>query len=303
MIAGPARRDPRWRREHQPLGIPSAGSTFRNPPGDSAGRLIDSLGLKGRTRGGATVSEKHANFIVNDRKGTAADVRGLVDEVAAAVERETGDRPRARGRVPRRLGRRRRRPRARVERAASDSHPPIVVLLGGPSAEHDVSVVSGTAIAEALRDARRRRPPGPDRPRRRAGGGCPPTIAATAGRPPPTTTRLALGAEGPLTAGAALDRLAARRPRAARVHRPPRPVRRGRHGPGDARGGRPRVHRLGRHGVGARDGQGRVQAARPRASACRSSTGARSGPRAGGPIRRRSSPSSRRSPPGRATRA
>ena len=80
----------RWRREHQPLGIPSAGSTFRNPADDSAGRLIDELGWKGRTRGGATVSEKHANFIVNDRKGTAADVRALVDEVAAAVEKETG---------------------------------------------------------------------------------------------------------------------------------------------------------------------------------------------------------------------
>ncbi len=80
----------RWRREHQPLGIPSAGSTFRNPDGDSAGRLIDAIGWKGRTRGGATVSEKHANFIVNDRKGTAADVRGLVDDVAAAVRTETG---------------------------------------------------------------------------------------------------------------------------------------------------------------------------------------------------------------------
>ena len=80
----------RWRREHQPLGIPSAGSTFRNPQGDSAGRLIDGIGWKGRTRGGATVSEKHANFIVNDRHGTAADVRGLIDEVAAAVENETG---------------------------------------------------------------------------------------------------------------------------------------------------------------------------------------------------------------------
>jgi UDP-N-acetylmuramate dehydrogenase len=80
----------RWRREHQPLGIPSAGSTFRNPPGDSAGRLIDSIGWKGRTRGGATVSEKHANFIVNDRKGTAADVRGLIDDVKAAVAAGTG---------------------------------------------------------------------------------------------------------------------------------------------------------------------------------------------------------------------
>jgi UDP-N-acetylmuramate dehydrogenase len=80
----------RWRREHQPLGIPSAGSTFRNPAGDSAGRLIDSIGWKGRTHGGATVSEKHANFIVNDRKGTAADVRALIDDVRAAVAAETG---------------------------------------------------------------------------------------------------------------------------------------------------------------------------------------------------------------------
>ena len=80
----------RWRREHQPLGIPSAGSTFRNPSGDSAGRLIDALGWKGRTRGGATVSEKHANFIVNDRKGTAFDVRSLIDEVADAVEAASG---------------------------------------------------------------------------------------------------------------------------------------------------------------------------------------------------------------------
>jgi UDP-N-acetylmuramate dehydrogenase len=80
----------RWRRDHQPLGIPSAGSTFRNPPDDSAGRLIDAAGLKGRRIGGASVSEKHANFIVNDGHGTASDVRALVDEVAATVEREAG---------------------------------------------------------------------------------------------------------------------------------------------------------------------------------------------------------------------
>ena len=80
----------RWRREHQPLGIPSAGSTFRNPPGDSAGRIIDSLGLKGRRRGGAAVSEKHANFIVNDQKGSADDVIGLIEEVSDAVRAATG---------------------------------------------------------------------------------------------------------------------------------------------------------------------------------------------------------------------
>ena len=80
----------RWRQAHQPLGLPSAGSVFRNPPGDTAGRLIDAAGLKGRRLGGAVVSEKHANFIVNDRKGTAADVRGLMDLVRAEVRRGTG---------------------------------------------------------------------------------------------------------------------------------------------------------------------------------------------------------------------
>jgi UDP-N-acetylmuramate dehydrogenase len=80
-----------WRQAHQPLGIPSAGSTFRNPPqGPSAGALIEAAGLKGVQEGGATVSEKHANFIVNDRKGTAADVRRLVDRVRARVLEQSG---------------------------------------------------------------------------------------------------------------------------------------------------------------------------------------------------------------------
>jgi UDP-N-acetylmuramate dehydrogenase len=81
----------RWRREHQPLGIPSAGSVFRNPAaGPSAGALIDGCGLKGRRVGGAVVSERHANWILNDRGASAADVRRLADLVRAAVERETG---------------------------------------------------------------------------------------------------------------------------------------------------------------------------------------------------------------------
>jgi len=74
-----------WRQAHQPLGLPSAGSVFRNPPGDSAGRLIDAAGLKGRRIGGAAVSEKHANFIVNDQKGSATDVRRLAELVRAEV--------------------------------------------------------------------------------------------------------------------------------------------------------------------------------------------------------------------------
>ena len=80
-----------WRQAHQPLGLPSAGSSFRNPSADtSAGELIERAGLKGAQEGGATVSDKHANFIVNDRKGTAADVRRLMDRVRAAVAESSG---------------------------------------------------------------------------------------------------------------------------------------------------------------------------------------------------------------------
>ncbi len=81
----------RWRQAHQPLGIPSAGSFFRNPPtGPSAGALIDQAGLKGTRVGGASVSPKHANFLVNDGRGTAADVRRLGDLVRDEVERQSG---------------------------------------------------------------------------------------------------------------------------------------------------------------------------------------------------------------------
>ncbi|HEX7472979.1 MAG TPA: UDP-N-acetylmuramate dehydrogenase [Candidatus Limnocylindrales bacterium] len=80
-----------WRQAHQPIGLPSAGSVFRNPAdGRSAGALIEGLGLKGAVEGGATVSPKHANFIVNDRRGTAADVRRLAERVRAEVARATG---------------------------------------------------------------------------------------------------------------------------------------------------------------------------------------------------------------------
>ncbi|HUU70239.1 MAG TPA: UDP-N-acetylenolpyruvoylglucosamine reductase, partial [Planctomycetota bacterium] len=68
-----------------PLGEPSAGCAFKNPPGDFAARIIDNLGLKGRTVGGARVSEKHANFIVNLGWATAADVLELIDIVRNAV--------------------------------------------------------------------------------------------------------------------------------------------------------------------------------------------------------------------------
>ena len=79
----------RWRREHQPGGA-NAGSVFRNPPGDSAGRLIESTGLKGLRIGGAEVSDKHANFIQAAPDARAADVRALVFEVQRQVAEATG---------------------------------------------------------------------------------------------------------------------------------------------------------------------------------------------------------------------
>jgi UDP-N-acetylmuramate dehydrogenase len=74
----------------QPLSQPNAGSVFRNPPGDHAARLIESCGLKGCSMGGAQVSTKHANFIVNMGGATAADIERLVDHVEAEVLARTG---------------------------------------------------------------------------------------------------------------------------------------------------------------------------------------------------------------------
>jgi UDP-N-acetylmuramate dehydrogenase len=70
----------------QPLSLPNAGSVFRNPPGDHAARLIEACGLKGLARGGARVSEVHANFIVNaERRASAADIEGLIEDVRRRV--------------------------------------------------------------------------------------------------------------------------------------------------------------------------------------------------------------------------
>lgn len=69
------------RKESQPLDMPSAGSVFRNPDGDFAGRLIEEAGLKGKQIGGAAVSKKHANFIVNTGSATSKDIKNLIQLV------------------------------------------------------------------------------------------------------------------------------------------------------------------------------------------------------------------------------
>ncbi|HEX4045513.1 MAG TPA: UDP-N-acetylmuramate dehydrogenase [Gammaproteobacteria bacterium] len=78
------------RNQAQPTGTANCGSVFRNPPGDYAGRLIETCGLKGKQLGGACVSTKHANFIINENSATAADIENLILEVGGIVEQKTG---------------------------------------------------------------------------------------------------------------------------------------------------------------------------------------------------------------------
>jgi len=74
----------------QPVADQNAGSVFRNPPGDFAGRLIEAAGMKGVRRGTAAVSDRHANFIVTERGARAEDVRRLAEQVRAAVQAASG---------------------------------------------------------------------------------------------------------------------------------------------------------------------------------------------------------------------
>lgn len=87
------------RGESQPVQQNSCGSVFRNPPGDHAARLIEATGLKGKTLGGAQVSEKHANFIINTGTATAADIETLLNQVQGCVEQAHGVRLEAEVRI------------------------------------------------------------------------------------------------------------------------------------------------------------------------------------------------------------
>lgn len=78
------------RIESQPLEYPSAGSVFRNPEGDFAGRLIEEIGYKGKKLGGAQVSEKHANFIINTGNATSQDIKRLINEIQEKVKEKFG---------------------------------------------------------------------------------------------------------------------------------------------------------------------------------------------------------------------
>ncbi len=84
------RKVTRWRKDHQPGGTHNAGSVFKNPPGDAAGRVIDELGLKGTRVGRVSVSEKHANFFVAEPGAKAQDIYELVNLVKDAVQQRAG---------------------------------------------------------------------------------------------------------------------------------------------------------------------------------------------------------------------
>jgi UDP-N-acetylmuramate dehydrogenase len=90
VIQGRFRSNMEQRRKTQPLSFPSAGSIFKNPEGLPAGRIIDDLGLKGYSIGGAKVSELHANFIVNKGEATAEDIIHLIEHIEKTVYQETG---------------------------------------------------------------------------------------------------------------------------------------------------------------------------------------------------------------------
>jgi UDP-N-acetylmuramate dehydrogenase len=83
------------RSASQPTQLPSCGSVFRNPPGDHAARLIEASGLKGHCIGDACVSDKHANFIINNGQAKAAEVERLMGLVQQTVEERFGVRLRA----------------------------------------------------------------------------------------------------------------------------------------------------------------------------------------------------------------
>ena len=78
------------RKTTQPLGLPSCGSVFRNPAGDHSARLIEAAGLKGHRIGGAEVSEKHANFIINRDDASATDIEDLIEHVRQTVLEDHG---------------------------------------------------------------------------------------------------------------------------------------------------------------------------------------------------------------------
>ena len=79
-----------YREKHQPIKERTGGSTFKNPPGHSAWKLVDAAGMRGFRVGGAKVSEMHCNFLINDRQASGEDVERLGETVRARVKAASG---------------------------------------------------------------------------------------------------------------------------------------------------------------------------------------------------------------------
>ncbi len=135
----------------QPLNLPNAGSVFRNPSGDHAARLIEQCGLKGMQIGGAQVSPKHANFIVNVGEATATDIENLIGEVQAIVATQTGVALHAEVKIVGETGVMD-KDKVGLKSLLNLPRPygKVAVLFGGRSAEREVSLKSGAAVLAAL---------------------------------------------------------------------------------------------------------------------------------------------------------
>ena len=150
-----------YREANQPIKERTGGSTFKNPPGSSAWKLIDAAGCRGLRVGGAKVSEMHCNFLINDRNASAEDIERLGETVRARVKEtcgvtlRVGDHPPglAARRPADRRGTGRRRSRNECVRPDRARFNHVAVLMGGLSAEREVSLDSGKACAEALESA------------------------------------------------------------------------------------------------------------------------------------------------------
>lgn len=131
------------RANSQPTNQPSCGSVFKNPQGDYAARLIEVAGLKGFKIGGAQVSEKHANFIINAGSATAADIEKMIAYVQNEVAKKYGINLQTEVCI---VGEN--TTKKQIERA--EDFGCVAVLMGGKSAEREVSLKSGTAVYSAL---------------------------------------------------------------------------------------------------------------------------------------------------------
>ncbi len=136
------------RANTQPTNQPSCGSVFKNPEGDYAARLIEEVGLKGFAIGGASVSEKHANFIVNTGSASAADIEDLIYFVQKQVKEQLGVELQTEVCM---VGQRLKGIQINDSQQSPEKFGRVAVLMGGDAAERPVSLKSGAAVYDALK--------------------------------------------------------------------------------------------------------------------------------------------------------